>query len=311
MSGRDRRRGIVLVTVLWSIALLSALAMAASVSFRQFAGIAAISRDRVQSEALLTAGVEVAVDIAANAAERPLNGVETVVTLSTGTVRARLADEGGRIDIGKAPVEVLASLLRAVGAPDQQADGLARAIVEWRKRPVPGDGSNNPGNNPSNSPGNDTVGANIANSGGSGNTTPPAPDHPFADVFELARIPGIAPAWIAAMQPLTTVYGSETVNPLTAPAEVIAALPDVDGNQLAAFLAVRRQSPTDAERISATLAAAQRYLAAKRQQVVGVELAAALPDGYAAAARAVVVVLPQDRQPYHVLVWKPLAPTTL
>jgi general secretion pathway protein K len=306
MSFRDRRRGIVLVTVLWSIALLSALAMAASVSFRQFAGVAAISRDRVQGEALLTAGLEVAVDIAAGAAERPLNGIETVITLSTGTVRARVSDEGGRIDIGKAPVEVLASLLRAVGAPDQQADGVARAIVQWRERPDSESGSN-VGNNP----GNNNVGANAANSDASGSTKPPVPDHPFADVLELARIPAMAPAWIAAMQPLTTVYGSETVNPLTAPPQVIAALPGVDRNQLAAFLAVRRQSPTDAERISATVASAQRYLATKRQRVVGVELAAALADGYAAAARAVVVVMPQDSQPYRVLVWKPQHQTML
>src|SRR5262252_957178 len=130
---RKRERGMVLVTVLWSIALLSALAMAASVSFRSFAGIAAIGRDRVQGEALLTAGLEVAAGIIASA-DRPLNALETTVTLSTGTVRARLNDEGGRIDIGKAPAEVLAALLRSVGAPARQADGIAQAIVRWRQR---------------------------------------------------------------------------------------------------------------------------------------------------------------------------------
>src|SRR5262249_17057229 len=52
----DSRRGMVLLTVLWTIALLSALAMAAAVSFRGFAGIAAVGRDRVQGDALLTAG---------------------------------------------------------------------------------------------------------------------------------------------------------------------------------------------------------------------------------------------------------------
>jgi general secretion pathway protein K len=37
-----------------------------------------------------------------------------------------------------------------------------------------------------------------------------------------------------------------------------------------------------------------------------VELTATLVDGYAAAARAVIVALPQDSQPYRVLMWKPL-----
>ena len=279
---RKRERGMVLVTVLWSIALLSALAMAASVSFRSFAGIAAIGRDRVQGEALLTAGLEVAAGIIASA-ERPLNELETTVTLTTGAVRARLNDEGGRIDIGKAPAEVLAALLRSVGAPPQQADAAAQAIVRWRHRD---------------------------NSGHLVDAAKVGLEHPFADVQELAQVPGVAPEWIAAMRRLTTVYGSETINPLTAPAGVIAALPGVDGGHLAAFLAARRQSPANAERISPVLGSAQRYLAAKRQQIVAVELTATLPDGYGTAARAVVAVMPQDSQPYRVLVWKPLPPST-
>ncbi len=116
----------------------------------------------------------------------------------------------------------------------------------------------------------------------------------------------MAPAWLIAMAPLTTVFGSETVNPLTAPARVIAALPGVDRAQLEAFLAARRSSPADAERLIAIFGAGQSYLAAKPQRVVSVELTAALPDGYAAAAHAVIVLLPQDSQPYRVLVWKPL-----
>jgi general secretion pathway protein K len=288
MSARDRRRGMVLVTVLWSIALLSALAMAASVSFRGFAGVVAIGRDRVQGEALLTAGLEIAAGIIADADGRPLNDVETSVTLTTGAVRARLNDEGGRIDIGKAPVEVLAALLRSVGAPARQADGAAAAIVQWGQR--------------------DNTGRLAA--GSNNNAAKNVLDHPFADVLELAKVPGVAPDWIAAMRRLTTVYGCETINPLTAPAGVIAALPGVDGGQLASFLAARRQSPANAERIVAVLGSAQRYLAAKRQQIVSVELTATLPDGYATAARAVVAVMPQDSQPYRVLVWKPLPPST-
>ena len=47
MKRSDPRSGVILVTVLWSIAL-SALAMAASVTFRGFAGVMAVERDRVQ-----------------------------------------------------------------------------------------------------------------------------------------------------------------------------------------------------------------------------------------------------------------------
>jgi general secretion pathway protein K len=281
------RRGTVLLTVLWTIALMSALAMAAAVSFRGFAGIAAVGRDRVQGDALLTAGLEMAAGVVSSLGDTPLTEREITVDLSTGAVRARFSDEGGRIDVGKAPAAVLASLLRFVGAPEQEAQGVAQRIVEWRRRNIarPADASTAPRND-------------LAKK--------PDAEQPFADVREVAQVPGMAPAWLAAMPPLTTVFGSETVNPLTASARVIAALPGVSRAQLEAFLAARRSFPADAGRLTAMFGAGQSYLAAKPQRVVAVELTAALTDGYAAAAHAVIVLLPQDSQPYRVLVWDPL-----
>jgi general secretion pathway protein K len=281
------RRGMVLLTVLWTIALMSALAMAAAVSFRGFAGIAAVGRDRVQGDALLTAGLEMAAGAVSSLGDTPLTEREITVDLSTGSVRARFSDEGGRIDVGKAPATVLASLLRFVGAPEQEADGVAQRIVAWGQRNM--SRSADAGNGPSNVP-----------------TKKPDAEQPFADVREVAQVPGMAPAWVAAMAPITTVFGSETVNPLTASARVIAALPGVSRAQLEAFLAARHSFPADADRLIAMFGARQSYLAAKPQRVVAVELTAALPDGYAAAAHAIIVLLPQDSQPYRVLVWDPL-----
>ena len=107
------------------------------------------------------------------------------------------------------------------------------------------------------------------------------------------------------MAPLVTVFGSASVNPLTAPARVLAALPGVDPSRLQAFLATRQDSPADAARLIAAMGPAARFLDAKSQRVPSVELSAQLPDGYAAAAHAVIVQLPQDSQPYRVLQWNP------
>jgi general secretion pathway protein K len=113
------------------------------------------------------------------------------------------------------------------------------------------------------------------------------------------------PEWLAAIMPLTTVYGSETVNPLTAPRGVIAALPGVDASRLDVFLAARRSTPADADRLARILGPAQQYLAARPQRVAAVELTAKLDDGHVAAAGAVIVVLAQDSDPYRVLVFTP------
>jgi general secretion pathway protein K len=116
----------------------------------------------------------------------------------------------------------------------------------------------------------------------------------------------MAPDWIAAIAPLTTVFGNQTVNPLTAPPGVIAALPGVDGQRVAAFLKARQSFPSDADRLVRILGPAQQYLAVKPQRVASVDLTAALASGYGATAHAVIVVLPQDYQPYRVLVWTPV-----
>jgi general secretion pathway protein K len=285
------RRGAVLLTVLWAIALLSTLAMAAAVSFRGFAGMASVARDRVQGDALLTAGLEMAAGAVSGLGKQPLTEREVAVDLSTGTVRARFSDEGGRIDVGKAPAPVLASLLRFAGAPEQQAEAVAQEIARFRRN------IGQPATTAANSPNNLAA--------------KPETGQPFADVREIAQVPGMTAQWIVGMMPLTTVFGADTVNPLTAPADVIAALPGVNRVQLQSFLAARRSFPADADRLKATLGPASPYLAVKPQQVVAVELTAALTDGYAAAARAVIVLLPQDSQPYRILVWKSLPSSVL
>lgn len=285
MRGSDPRRGAVLVTVLWSIALLSALAMATSVTFRGFAGVMMVERSRVQSDALLTAGLEASAGMIQSLGDRPLRDIELTVALSTGSVRAHLNDEGGRVDVGKAPVEVIAALLRSVGAPPAAADAIARNVVEMR------------GHGQTDRP----------NAGRrQGGTTNAGAEQSFTDIAQLGRIPGVRAEWLAAMAPLATVYGSETVNPLTAPRGVIAALPGVDGTRLETFLAERLSAPTDADRLVRMLGPAQRYLAAKPQRVAAVELVASLAEGHVAAARAVIVVLPQDSEPYRVLVFTPV-----
>ena len=277
MKRRDPRRGVVLVTVLWSIALLSALAMAASVTFRGFAGVMVVDRNRAQADALLTAGLEASASMIETLGDAPLREVEITVALSTGSVRAHLEDEGGRIDIGKAPAEVIAALLRFVGAPPAAADGIARRVVELRAPSKPASSAARPGT-----------------------------EQVFTDVRQLGQVPGMRSEWLAAIVPLTTVYGNETVNPLTALPGVIAALPGVDAAMLETFLATRRSFPSDADRLARMLGPAQQYLAAKPQRVAAVELMARLEDGHVAAARAVIVVLAQDSEPYRVLVFTPV-----
>jgi general secretion pathway protein K len=283
VSKGGRSSGAILVAVLWTIALLSGLAMAASTTFRTFVGVMSVHGDRLKADALFTAGLEVAAGVIGRMDETPLRDLESRLALPGGTVQVRLADEGGRIDAGKAPAELLASLFRSLGARD--ADGIAQRISAWRTaddgQPRPGTSEEEP-------------------------QLPPEAEWPFSDVRQLARIPGVPPEVVAAAAPLLTVYGNVTVNPLTAPPEVVAALPGIDASRLRSFLEMRRRFPTDAPRLQAALGPAQQYAAASPRRAVSVHLTATLEDGFAAAALAVIVVFPNDREPYRILSWKPL-----
>jgi general secretion pathway protein K len=295
MKRSDPRSGVILVTVLWSIALLSALAMAASVTFRGFVGVMAVERNRVQADALLSAGLETAAGIMDALGNAPVLEQEATVNLATGSVSARLSDEGGRIDVGRAPTAVIAALLRSVGASEAAANEVSRRILERRSagntsRPNVAPGSTNRA------------------TGIPAVVQPSAPGtaQPFSDLRELERVPGMRPEWVAAIAPLATVFGGETINPLTAPPGVIAALPGVVKGQAEAFIRARRSSPADVDRLIQLVEPARPYLAVKPVRVASVELMAELANGYVVAARAVIVVLPQDSLPFRVLVWTPV-----
>jgi hypothetical protein len=170
-------------------------------------------------------------------------------------------------------------MLRSAGAPPATADSIAKTIIEQR------------GNAPR------TAAA----------RRPPvlATTHEQA-LSSIGQIAGMRAQWLAAIAPLTTIYGSETVNPLTASRGVIAALPGVNANRLDAFLAERRVAPSDATRLAQMLGPAQAYVSAKPQRIAAVELRATLGEGQTAGARAVLAVMPQDSEPYRVLMFTPV-----
>jgi general secretion pathway protein K len=316
----DPRRGVILVAVLWTVALLSALAMATSVTFREFAGIVTIDRDRLRAEALLTAGLETAAGVIARLPEdRPLAESEMAFRLSTGQIRVRVTDEGGRIDIGKAPVEVLASMLRRVRA--ENADGIARSIVSWRTanggappqaQKAPRTAAQDASNTTATTGQNAQTASQIQQANGQSQTTPqdtsdkaPSNVMPFTDIRQLLNVPGVTPDLIAAATPYITVFGGEKLNALSASPAVLAALPGMNDDRVANFVDARRNISGDGSQMLPMLGGAQTYVIADGKKVASVVVHARVSHGYSAAAQAVIVLSSQDAQPYRVLVWNP------
>src|ERR1700719_795537 len=126
-SGKQRnKRGFIVVAVLWILAALSALVLIYLTYVTNTAVVVAASTDRVQSDALATAGVELAA--------YQLTAVKENARPSSGTFNARIGNarvtvtfrsEAARIDLNAAPKGLLAGLIVGLGGAPADAAGYA------------------------------------------------------------------------------------------------------------------------------------------------------------------------------------------
>jgi general secretion pathway protein K len=301
-------QGFILVAVLWTIALLAALAIATSLSFRALATMTALNHDSGRADALLQAGLDLGADVIRQRGALPLSPQTRIATLGQGTLRVDLSDDGGRIDINAAPREVLTSLFRSVGVSRSQADLLAGEIDALRK-------PKGAGATQAQSPAQAQPAQSNSASQPPASAAAPSPQgvatdsfQAFTDIRQLTQIPGITEEQVRALAPLATVFGDDKINALTAPPDVLAALPGMNASMVQAILALRDHPASADAQLHQMAGQAGTYLKSKSRPIARIALTVLLPDGYMKAARAVIVVLPRDSEPYRVLEWTPLAP---
>lgn len=221
-------QGFALVLVLWTMVLLTVIAGSFAFTMRSELTLARNLIDRAQADAISGGAIRVGL-------ARLLTGVEeerfrvdgTIYQVTVGAHRARVAitSEYGKIDINRASDVIILSLMEyvvnEVGEGDPSA--LADNILDWRDR-------------------NDTRRLNGSEDSeyASEGRAYGSRDGPLLSVNELTQILGITPAVFEVMQPLVTVYsGRSNVDPATAPAAVLNALPGLDQAQVASFLEAR------------------------------------------------------------------------
>ena len=134
-SGHDQQepRGFIVVAVLWILAALSALVLIYLTYVTNTAVVVAASTERIQSDALATAGVELAA--------YQLTAVRQDARPSSGTFNARMGaarvsvtfrSEAARIDLNAAPKGLLAGLIIGLGGAPANAADYADRILAWR-----------------------------------------------------------------------------------------------------------------------------------------------------------------------------------
>src|SRR5882724_6607653 len=133
-------RGFIVIAVLWILAALSALVLIYLTYVTNTAVVVAGSTDRVQAEALVTAGVE----LAAYQLTTPKDGlIPTSGTFNARVGVAKIAvtfrSEAARVDLNTAPKGLVSGLMIGLGASPADAATYADRIFAWRSPTELGD----------------------------------------------------------------------------------------------------------------------------------------------------------------------------
>jgi general secretion pathway protein K len=280
-------QGFIIVAVLWLVAGLAALAMIFSVYLSNSARALAVNDTALQAQALVSAGVELTayqLQLAGTDA-RPakgsfqtrLNGAELAVSFVT---------EAARVDLNSAPKELIAGLLSVLGAAEDDGKEYADRIIAWRTKSTPG-----------------TTGNEDALYRAAGRPYSPR-QAPFAHVNELGLVLGLPPALVERALPFVTVFsGVSGVDVVTAPPEVIAALPGMTPLTLKQFLMNRAASPNDPAAIAAELGAAKSNATTQKSQAYRILIRVRFANGRETVSE-VVIGLRSEEDPYRVLSWQ-------
>lgn len=280
--------GFIIVAVLWIIAALATLASIYSLYASNTLAGAHISDDRLQAEASIRAGVELAADQILSAAE-PNRSSRGQFAAQVGKVRIAVEyrSEGARIDLNAAPKELLTGLFEAVGVEQAAASSYAERIVKWRQPQDP-----------------DQPNSEADAYKAAGLAYPPR-QAPFTDVLELPLVLGVPRFTVERILPFVTVYnGRGDIDPTSAEPQALAALPGMTPAILHDVLAARTHDPDNGPAILAALGPAQGSASLERRKTFRAEIVASLGLGRRIKAEIVFLLLDDDDDPYRILYWR-------
>jgi general secretion pathway protein K len=332
-SATRAQAGFVLVAVLWILAALASLASIYSSYTVNTAGASRVADDRVQAEASIRAGVEMAVfrQLALPEKARPARGGFDMRVGRTG-VAVRFRSEAARIDLNAAQADLLAGLFTAVGVDSSRAETFAERVVGWRTKarasadakqdtnalgtdatnapsaPAPNgssstDATNAPMGNPAPnaSPGAGATNAQVGDPAKEDKLyaeqhMPYPPRHaPFDNALELSLLPGISLAVVERVLPFVTVFsGHSEVDVSSADSTVLSAFPEMTPQILGAVLNARVKDLDDGPALLALLGPAKTRAATDKSKAFRASISVQFDNGRRVDAEVVFRLNDQD-----------------
>jgi general secretion pathway protein K len=258
-------RGIALVLVLWAVTLLTVIASSFAFTSRTETLLSRNHVTTVRAQVLADAGIERALYELFKPASDPerwkLDGRTYTWEFDGVAVRIIVRDESAKIDLNQAPEALLKGLLKNSGLNDEEVARLADAIADWRdaddfKR---------------------ANGAEARDYEAAGRNYKPA-NGPFETIDELRLVLNMTPELFKKLSGLLTVHSFRAgFNSVSAVPEVLYAIPEVDREAVAQYVAQRERARAE-NQLVAPFALALPY-AAVNNAVYNVVAQAETEDG--------------------------------
>jgi general secretion pathway protein K len=287
----QRERGLALVLVMWIVVVMSLIAGNFLFTMRTEVRVAQNSLAVSRAEAVADAAVHRAVfDLFKFTNQDEVwkrDGQWHEWGYDGASVRVRLLDESGKIDINTASDPLLKGLFQAQGIEEEEALKLVEAMRDWidpdnvrRQR-----------------------GAEEPEYQAAGLPYKPANSW-FQTTEELQLVLGMTPALFQRISGLITVYSRQPgVNVQIASREVLLAVPGLTAEQVDTYITQRETARAAKQPLPPF--PAPGFAAAGLSLAVSVRSEVTLPDGTAFVRDAVVKTYPGDpKRPYAFLSWR-------
>jgi len=291
MMRRSGEQGVALVIVLWTVMLLTVIAGNFVFAMRTETLVVRNMVSAAQAEAMANGAVHRALyetfKPSADVNIWKADGRERQWEKGGAKVKVVMMDESGKIDINTSADALLKGLLLSTGADAVKAAQLLDAILDWR------DEDSLPRLNGAESDAYHAASLNYE----------PA-NAPFEAVEQLQQVLGMTPDIYLHLAPLITVHSRQPgINALVAPRNVLMSIPDVDIDQVDAYIAQRSQS-LESGQTPQPFPAGAAFMSAAVDSVINVRAEARMPDGAIYVREAVARRSGDAQRPVAFLSWK-------
>lgn len=292
-----RERGMALVVVLWIV--VAAVLLVSSFNAAVGSGAAFVTSELklAKAEALLDAGFEIAAAHLIEKAETRRwlpDGSQHSIAFADSKLTITVEDPNGLIDLNKSDDAVLLAFFRQFVGSEEIAAQIRDNILRAR------DGVGDKGRN------SDPLQAATYETGGE--SYGPSDAIAFVDASQIRGLPGMTPDLYRRVAPFLTVYSRDGhINPLAAPKEVLAAIPNLTRLDVDRMRDAQKRGETNDAALSDVMQRSGGHLTDESGPAFVVSVEVRQPaDTYRARKVFVMVTGLDTNAPYRLIAKKPM-----